>query len=88
MLKTEFGGMSEAAYNLYALTGNPIYQKLAGYFYHPLVLDPLSQKEDRLAKLHANTQIPKIIGEARGYELTGDQKKKTIADFFWETVIN
>ena len=88
MLKNEFGGMSEAAYNLYALTGNQNYRKLAEYFYHPVVLDPLSQKEDRLTKLHANTQIPKIIGEARGYELTGDQNKKTIADFFWETVIN
>ncbi|MGQ8334952.1 beta-L-arabinofuranosidase domain-containing protein [Sunxiuqinia sp. A32] len=88
MLKSEFGGISEAAYNLYALTGNANYKKLGELFYHHLILDPLRQKEDQLTTLHANTQIPKIIGEARGYELTGDQQKKAIADFFWETVVN
>lgn len=52
------------------------------------MLDPLAEKEDKLAKFHANTQIPKIIGEARGYELTGDEKEKTISEFFWQTVID
>ena len=88
MLKNEFGGMIEAAYNLYDITGNVNYKKLAEFFYDHKVFDPLAQKEDKLAGLHANTQIPKIIGEARGYELTGDEKEKTIADFFWQTVID
>ena len=88
MLKTEFGGMIESAYNLYSITGNENDKKLAGFFYDHRVLDPLAEKEDKLAKFHANTQIPKIIGEARGYELTGDVNEKTIADFFWQTVID
>ncbi|MGA9407006.1 MAG: beta-L-arabinofuranosidase domain-containing protein [Bacteroidota bacterium] len=88
MHKTEFGGMIEAAYNLYAITGNVHDKKLAEFFYDHRILDPLAQKEDQLAGFHANTQIPKIIGEARGYELTGDEKEKTIADFFWQTVID
>ncbi|MEJ2615286.1 MAG: glycoside hydrolase family 127 protein [Ignavibacteriaceae bacterium] len=88
MLKTEFGGMIEAAYNLYGITGNIKYKKLAEFFYDYKVLDPLAQKKDDLPGLHANTQIPKIIGEARGYELTGDQKANTISDFFWQTVID
>ena len=88
MHKTEFGGMIEAAYNLYAITGNVNDKKLAEFFYDHRILDPLAQKEDQLAGFHANTQIPKIIGEARGYELTGDEKEKTIADFFWQTVID
>jgi DUF1680 family protein len=88
MHRTEFGGMIEAAYNLYGITGNVNGKKLAEFFYDHSVLDPLAQKEDKLAGLHANTQIPKIIGEARGYELTGDEKEKTIADFFWQTVID
>ena len=87
MQRQEFGGMMESAYNLYAITGNPGYMKLAEYFYHNNVLDPLSRKEDNLPRLHANTQIPKIIGEARGYELTGNEREETIADFFWQTVI-
>jgi hypothetical protein len=87
MHKNEFGGMIEAAYNLYAITGNVNDKKLAEFFYHQRILDPLAQKEDKLAGNHANTQIPKIIGEARGYELTGDEKERNIADFFWQTVI-
>jgi DUF1680 family protein len=88
MHRTEFGGMIEAAYNLYGITGNLNDKKLAEFFYDHRVLDPLALKEDKLAGLHANTQIPKIIGEARGYELTGDEKEKTIAEFFWQTVID
>jgi DUF1680 family protein len=88
MHKTEFGGMMEAAYNLYAITGNVNDKKLAEFFYHHNILDPLARKEDKLARNHANTQIPKIIGEARGYELTGSEKERDIADFFWQTVID
>ena len=66
MHKQEFGGMEEAAYNLYGITGNQNDKKLAEFFYHHSILDPLSRKEDKIAKNHANTQIPKIIGEARG----------------------
>ncbi|MCX6011927.1 MAG: glycoside hydrolase family 127 protein [Chloroflexi bacterium] len=88
MHKTEFGGMMEAAYNLYAITGNVNDKKLAEFFYHHSILDPLAGKEDKLAGNHANTQIPKIIGEARGYELTGNEKERNIADFFWQTVID
>jgi DUF1680 family protein len=88
MHKTEFGGMMEAAYNLYSITGNVNDKKLAECFYHHSILDPLAQKEDKLAGNHANTQIPKIIGEARGYELTGNERERNIAEFFWQTVID
>jgi DUF1680 family protein len=88
MHKTEFGGMMEAAYNLYAITGNINDKKLAECFFHHSILDPLARKEDKLAGNHANTQIPKIIGEARGYEVTGNERERNIADFFWQTVID
>ena len=87
MLRAEHGGMNESLYNLFAITGNPRYLKLAERFYHNAVLDPLAQKSDHLEGLHANTQIPKIIGEACGYELTGSTLKKTAAEFFYETVL-
>ena len=86
MLKNEFGGMSDAAYNLYSITGNPQDKELGEFFYDHKVMDPLSKESDQLAKLHANTQIPKIIGAARGYELTGNESLKTLANFFWQTV--
>lgn len=87
MLRAEHGGMNETLYNLYAITNNPRYLKLAEKSYHNAVMDPLAQKTDKLEGLHANTQIPKIIGEARGYELTGNSTKKTVAEFFYETVL-
>jgi DUF1680 family protein len=88
MEKNEFGGMMEVAYNLYAITANPADKRLAELFYDHAVFDPLQAGQDKLAGLHANTQIPKIIGEARGYELTNDTKARTIAENFWQTVID
>ena len=50
------------------------------------VFDPLAAGEDKLTGLHANTQIPKIIGAARQYELTGDARyRRTCSLFFWDT---
>ena len=87
MLRNEFGGMNDAFYNLYSITGNPEHLKLAQLFYHHAALDPLLEKTDKLNKAHANTIIPKVVGEARAYELGGDEKDRDIADFFWNTII-
>jgi DUF1680 family protein len=87
MLRNEFGGMNEAWYNLYSITGNPQHKKLGDMFYHHAVLDPLAQQQDKLYKLHVNTVIPKITGEARAYELTGDEQAKTIATYFWDEIL-
>jgi uncharacterized protein len=86
MLMTEHGGMIEVLANLYAITGNPEHLRIAKTFDHDFLFDPLARKEDPLNGLHANTQIPKIIGVAREYELTGDARYHEIASFFWERV--
>ncbi|GHT23781.1 glycosyl hydrolase [Planctomycetales bacterium] len=88
MLDGEFGGMNDVLYNLYALTGEDKHLRLAEKFYHHAVLDPLAASQDQLNGLHANTQIPKVIGIARSYELSGSKKDKSIANFFWETVVH
>jgi DUF1680 family protein/cyclophilin family peptidyl-prolyl cis-trans isomerase len=88
MLGAEHGGMNETLANLYALTGEEKYLKIAMRFNHQAVLGPASQKEDKLTGLHANTQFPKFIGVAREYELTGDPSLYTAATFFWGTVVN
>ncbi|WP_198175139.1 glycoside hydrolase family 127 protein [Spirosoma telluris] len=87
MLRNEFGGMNDAFFNLYAVTGNPEHLKLAQFFYHKSALEPLENRQDNLNKAHANTFIPKLVGEARDYELTGNEKAKTAALFFWKTVV-
>ena len=85
-LGNEHGGMNEVLANLYAVTGNRDHLRLAIAFNHRFVFDPLARGEDKLNGLHANTQIPKMIGAAREYELTGEKEYHDIARFFWERV--
>jgi DUF1680 family protein len=88
MLKVEHGGMTEVLANLYALTGNSDHLALARRFDHRAVLDPLAARRDELKGLHVNTQIPKVIGAAREYELTGDKPYADAALYFWDEVVN
>src|SRR5262249_45095905 len=71
MLRTEHGGMNEVLADVYALTSEAKYLQLAERFCHTVVLEPLSESRDTLNGLHSNTQIPKFIGFARLYALTG-----------------
>jgi len=84
--KTEYGGMNEALYQLYALTGNERYRDAAHRFDQASLFEPLAAHRDELQGLHSNTQIPKILGAARRYELTGEPRYRRIAEFFWQTV--
>jgi hypothetical protein len=87
MLGNEHGGMNEVLANLYGLTGEERYLKIAQRFNHLAVIGPAAKREDRLTGLHANTQIPKFVGAARQYELTGEDWLKTASIFFWNTVV-
>ncbi len=86
VLDTEFGGMSEALAELSARAGEARWLRLAERFHHHAVLDPLIAGRDELAFLHANTQIPKLIGLARHAELAGDAAQLAGAQFFWRAV--
>lgn len=86
MLLVEQGGMAEVSFNLYAVTGKDKYRDLGYRFYHHKILDPLAAGTDDLDHNHANTNIPKIIGAARGYEVAGDEKYRTIAQNFYNIV--
>ena len=86
VLRVEFGGMNEVLYNLYSVTGVQDYAAAAHRFDHEQVFGPLAEGRDELKGLHVNTQIPKIIGAARRYELTGDARYRRIAEFFWTQV--
>jgi DUF1680 family protein len=86
MLNTEFGGMNEILVDLYADTGDKRWLSLSYRFEHRAVLDPLKRGEDNLAGLHGNTQVPKLIGSAARYALTGDKADGDAARFFWQRV--
>ena len=83
MIRNEFGGMNEAFYNLYAVTGNEQHLWLARFFYHNDVIDPLKTQNADLGTKHTNTFIPKVIAEARNYELTNGQDSRRLTDYFW-----
>ena len=88
MLEVEHGGMSEVMIDLYALTGEERYRAVSERFHHEAVLAPLRSGRDELAGRHANTQIPKIIGAARSYEVTGALEDRAIAEQFWHRVVD
>jgi len=88
MLNTEFGGMNEVLADLYADTGDKRWLSLSHRFDHRAVIDPLSRREDKLAGLHGNTQVPKLLGVLMQYIYTGDKPSGVAAEFFWDAVVN
>ncbi len=87
MLRVEYGGMNEVLVNLAAATKKDRYIATAHLFEQPNFLDPLAARRDELTGLHANTHVPKIIGAARMYEVTGDRHYRQIAEYFLEEVL-
>ncbi|WP_041524975.1 glycoside hydrolase family 127 protein [Gilvimarinus agarilyticus] len=88
MLTTEYGGMNETFADVYQITGDKKYLTLAKQFSHKKVLIPLQHERDELTGLHANTQIPKIIGFERVAQESGDDAWHEAAEYFWDTVAN
>jgi DUF1680 family protein len=88
MLNCEHGGMNEALANIYAFTGDEKYLALSRKFHDEFVLGKLAQRIDPMPGKHSNTNVPKAIGCARRYEITGDERDKTISSFFWESMVN
>jgi DUF1680 family protein len=87
MLRTEYGGMNEVLVNLAAVTKKDRYIEAARLFEQPGFLDPLAVRRDELQGLHANTHVPKIIGAARTYEVTGERRYREIAEYFLAEVL-
>ncbi|MCG9696623.1 glycoside hydrolase family 127 protein [Shewanella sp. Isolate11] len=88
MLRTEYGGLNETLADVYDITGNKAYLTLAKRYTDLSVLNPLLEHKDALTGLHANTQIPKIVGVARIAQLEHNKDWHDSADFFWQTIVN
>ena len=88
MLQVEHGGMREVLFDIYGLTKDERYLNTAQRFEHRAILDPLLAGRDELPGKHANTQIPKVIGAARGYEVANQSEGRPIAENFWKTVVH
>lgn len=88
MIRNEFGGFNEAMYELYALTKDEKYLWVAKYFYHNEKIDPLKNGNLDLGTNHANTFIPKLLGEARNYEMFGAKDSRKAAELLFWTLVN
>ena len=85
-LHTEHGGMNEVLADAYAITGDKKYLDAAKRFSHHRLLVPLSQRQDCLDNMHANTQVPKVVGFERIAELSGDETYHNASIYFWDIV--
>ena len=88
MIRNEFGGFNEAMYNLYAITKDERYLLVARFFYHNDKIDPLKAGNNDLGTNHANTFIPKLLGECKNYELFGDKTSRNAAENLFWTLVN
>ena len=88
MLRSEHGGLNETFADVAAITGDKRYLTLAHRFSHDIILNPLLKQEDKLTGIHANTQIPKVIGFKRIADIEKNDDWSKAADFFWHTVVN
>lgn len=88
VLHEEHGGIVDSFAELHARTGQSRWLDMARRLRHDEIISPLVAGRDDLAGKHANTQIPKLIGEARLYETGGDADAAKAAMFFWETVVD
>lgn len=104
MLRTEYGGMNEALYELYDLTDDAHFKVAAEAFDETALFDLLAGGDDVLSGKHANTTIPKLIGALKRYTvLTQDPEKmatltpaevadlesyRDAAENFWQIVVD
>jgi DUF1680 family protein len=88
MLDREHGGMNEVFADLYLITRDDRYRDLAVRFCHRALLEPLIEGRDALDGLHANTQIPKVVGFSRLNDIQGHESFGKASQYFWSTVVD
>ncbi len=87
ILDVETGGMLEVWADLLEITGQEKYRRLLGRYYRGRLFEPLLEGKDVLTNMHANTTIPEVLGCARAYEVTGEEKWLRIAECYWKCAV-
>ncbi len=87
ILDVETGGMLEVWANLYGVTGREEHLDLVRRYDRPRLFDRLLAGEDPLTNMHANTTIPEVHGAARAWEVTGEQRWRSIVDAYWRQAV-
>ncbi len=87
ILDVETGGMLEVWVELLFITGNDKYNKLIERYYRGRLFNTLLEGKDPLTNMHANTTIPEVLGCARAYEVTGEDKWMEIVKAYWKCAV-
>jgi uncharacterized protein len=83
----ETGGMMEHWANLFALTADPRHLELIRRYERPALFEPLFRGEDVLTNMHANATIPEVMGAARAYEVTGEERYRRIVENYYDLAV-
>lgn len=87
ILDVETGGMMEIWCDLYEITKKKKYETLMEHYYRSRLFEPLLEGKDVLTNMHANTTIPEVLGCARAYEVTGNEKWMNIVKAYWKCAV-
>lgn len=87
ILDVETGGMLEIWAELLEITGKDRYRELLRRYYRRRLFEPLLEGRDVLTNMHANTTIPEVLGCARAYEVTGEEKWLAIVKCYWKCAV-
>jgi len=87
IMDCETGGMLEIWAQLYGITGDEMHRSLMDIYYRRSLFDGLLEGKDVLTNMHANTTIPEVLGAARAYEVTGEQRWFDITKAFWDIAV-
>ncbi|MDE5590702.1 MAG: glycoside hydrolase family 127 protein [Acetatifactor sp.] len=87
ILDIETGGMLEVWADLLEITKDTKYRELLDRYYRSRLFDPLLEGKDALTNMHANTTIPEVLGCARAYEVTGEEKWLKIVQSYWKCAV-
>lgn len=82
----EYGGIGDALYSLYELTGNERILEFAKVFDRDYFTGNLFRGNDVLTDLHSNTHLPVVIASAHRYALTGEPEYRTAVLNFYEYI--
>ena len=87
ILDVETGGMLEIWVELLRITGKDKYNRLIERYYRGRLFDSLLAGKDPLTNMHANTTIPEVLGCARAFEVTGEDKWMEIVKAYWKCAV-
>ena len=83
----EQAGMLEIWADAYAVTGDERYRILADTYKDQGIFKCIREGKDALTDEHPNASIPIIQGDAKMYEMTGDEDYRKTVELFWEQAV-